>query len=232
MSMLNTCDSTPDDPVIDAAAERLVLKEMEQQKFPDVSTQGGFQHGYMVGFKEGVEFIRTFYRRREMLSKLREYERKNQPGADPVASLDDSDERRIKPAGLPEVKVLTWERPSYSTPLPCWVRELANRNILEISGNASEVMHVNTTKGHRILLLVGEVLVYVTDGVGEYILATNKPVTNARIASWKRLHLKPIGTTADSIEEQVKRSGMCAINKCGNPDDENPLPPGAEGIGG
>lgn len=218
MSMLNRCDSTPDDPVIDATAEMLVLKELDLQEFPDTNTKGGFQHGYMVGFKAGVEFIRAFYRRREMLSKLRDYEHKKKTNK--VAEIDESDDRQIKPVPgtMPPVKVLTWPRPPYPEPFPGWVNDLVKRKILEVTGNTDEVMILNTTKSGQVLLHVGEFLVYVTDGIGEFILKSPS-VTPEYLSAWRRLPLRPSvlpirDLPTDSNVDQVKRSPNCDITPC------------------
>lgn len=70
MSMINEVDCSPDTPVIDATAERMALKEMEHEEFRDTNEMSGFQRGYSRGFLEGVEFIRSFYRKREMRNHL------------------------------------------------------------------------------------------------------------------------------------------------------------------
>jgi len=75
MSMLNYSDCSPDTPVIDAAAERLALKEMDTQKFRDTNEMAGFQRGYELGFREGAEFMRSFYRKRDMRDHLQHIER-------------------------------------------------------------------------------------------------------------------------------------------------------------
>lgn len=75
MSMLNSTDRSPDTPVIEAAAERLALKEMDLQKFDGTKEMSGFQRGYMFGFAEGAEFMRTFYRKRDILDRLDRVER-------------------------------------------------------------------------------------------------------------------------------------------------------------
>lgn len=64
MSMLNEVDSSPDIPVIEAAAERLALQEIGKHKFQDTERMGSFQQGYLLGFREGAEFIRSFHRHR------------------------------------------------------------------------------------------------------------------------------------------------------------------------
>jgi hypothetical protein len=73
--MLNEVDCSPDTPVIDAAAERLALKEMEHEEFSDTNEMSGFQRGYSRGFLEGAEFMRSFYRKREMRDHLQHMER-------------------------------------------------------------------------------------------------------------------------------------------------------------
>ena len=70
MSMINEVDSSPDTPVIDAAAERMALKEMGHEEFRDTNEMSGFQRGYSRGFMEGAEFMRSFYRKREMRGHL------------------------------------------------------------------------------------------------------------------------------------------------------------------
>ena len=92
--MLNQVDCTPDTPVIEAAAERMALKEMDNKPFRDTNEMSGFQTGYMKGFIEGAEFMRTFYRRRDMRDRLDRVEREKKKQA---ASAAD-DDKRIKPA--------------------------------------------------------------------------------------------------------------------------------------
>ena len=75
MSMINEVDCSPDTPVIDAAAERMALKEMEHEEFRDTNEMAGFQRGYSRGFLEGAEFMRSFYRKREMRDHLQHMER-------------------------------------------------------------------------------------------------------------------------------------------------------------
>lgn len=82
MSMLNSCDSTPDTPVIDATAERMALKEMEHEEFRDTNEMSGFQRGYSRGFLEGAEFMRSFYRKREMRDHLIHLERERKKRED------------------------------------------------------------------------------------------------------------------------------------------------------
>lgn len=75
MSMLNEVDCSPDTPVLDAAAERMALKEMEHEEFRDTNEMSGFQRGYFRGFLEGAEFMRSFYRKRDMRDHLTHLER-------------------------------------------------------------------------------------------------------------------------------------------------------------
>lgn len=70
MSMLNYVDCSPDTPVIDAAAERLALQEIDKHKFQNTERMGSFQQGYLLGFREGAEFIRSFYRHRAVRDRL------------------------------------------------------------------------------------------------------------------------------------------------------------------
>lgn len=93
--MLNQVDCSPDTPVIEAAAERMALKEMDNKPFRDTNEMSGFQTGYMKGFIEGAEFMRTFYRRRDMRDRLDRVEREKKKQAASVAANDD---KRIKPA--------------------------------------------------------------------------------------------------------------------------------------
>lgn len=90
--MLNQVDCSPDTPVIEAAAERMVLKEMENKPFRDTNEMSGFQTGYMKGFLEGAEFMRSFYRHRDIRNRLDREEREKKKQA---ASADD--DKRIKP---------------------------------------------------------------------------------------------------------------------------------------
>lgn len=64
MSMINCVDNMPDEPVIDAVAEILALKEIDSRSFESTSVMGGFQFGYQNGFAAGVQFMRTFLRKR------------------------------------------------------------------------------------------------------------------------------------------------------------------------
>lgn len=93
--MLNQVDCSPDTPVIEAAAERMALKEMDNKPFRDTNEMSGFQTGFMKGFLEGAEFMRSFYRYRDTRDRLArvEREKKTQPA---TASNDDN---RIKPVG-------------------------------------------------------------------------------------------------------------------------------------
>ena len=75
MSMINCVDNSPDTPVIDAAADRMALKEMEHEEFRDTNEMSGFHRGYERGFREGAEFMRSFYRKRDMRDHLARIER-------------------------------------------------------------------------------------------------------------------------------------------------------------
>lgn len=77
MGMINEVDCSPDTQVIDAAAERMALKEMVHEEFRDTNEMSGFQRGYSRGFLEGAEFIRSFYRKREMRDHLIHIEREH-----------------------------------------------------------------------------------------------------------------------------------------------------------
>ena len=81
MSMLNCVDDSPDAPVIDSAAERMALKEMEHKEFRDTNEMAGFQRGYSLGFVEGAEFMRSFYRKREVRDHLIHCERERKKRA-------------------------------------------------------------------------------------------------------------------------------------------------------
>lgn len=94
--MLNQVDCSPDIPVIEAAAERMALKEMDSKPFRDTNEMSGFQTGYLTGFLEGAEFMRSFYRHRDMRDRQGRVERENKrQEASPWAANDDN---RIKPA--------------------------------------------------------------------------------------------------------------------------------------
>ena len=97
--MLNEVDCSPDTPVIDAAAERLALKEMEHEEFRDTSEMSGFQRGYSRGFLEGAEFMRSFYRHREMRDHLAriERERKKRENEKKPPAESKEDDRLIRP---------------------------------------------------------------------------------------------------------------------------------------
>lgn len=104
MDMIKSYDNTPEDAVIDTTAEMLALKEMDNRKFATTDEMGGFQCGYCNGFRAGVEFIRNFERRRDILHNLRMEERRKKEAKEAaaemgygkgVAELDD--DRRIKP---------------------------------------------------------------------------------------------------------------------------------------
>ena len=91
MSMLNEVDCSPDTPVIDAAAERMALKEMEHEEFRDTTEMSGFQRGYSRGFLEGAEFMRSFYRKRDMRDHFihLERERKKREDERKKSAVDD-----------------------------------------------------------------------------------------------------------------------------------------------
>lgn len=93
--MLNQVDCSPDTPVIEAAAERMALKEMESKPFRDTNEMSGFHTGYMKGFLEGAEFMRSFYRYRDNRDRLARAEREKKKQAAAVAANDDNN---IKPA--------------------------------------------------------------------------------------------------------------------------------------
>lgn len=96
MSMLNYSDCSPDTPVIDAAAERLALKEMENKKFRDTNEMAGFQRGYELGFREGAEFLRSFYRKRDMRDHLQHIEREKKK-RDAECQSTHADENQMNP---------------------------------------------------------------------------------------------------------------------------------------
>ena len=75
MSMINCVDNMPDEPVIDAVAEILALKEIDSRTFDSTSVMGGFQTGYMNGFAAGAQFMRTFLRKREKEAFVRSMEK-------------------------------------------------------------------------------------------------------------------------------------------------------------
>lgn len=70
MSMINCVDNMPDEPVIDAVAEMLALKERDTRSFESTSVMGGFQTGYMNGFAAGAKFMRTFLRKRDIARSM------------------------------------------------------------------------------------------------------------------------------------------------------------------
>lgn len=93
--MLNQVDCSPDTPVLEAAAERMTLKEMDNKPFRDTNEMSGFQTGYTKGFLEGAQFMRSFYRHRDMRDRLdRDRREKKRKAADAAAN----DDNRIKPA--------------------------------------------------------------------------------------------------------------------------------------
>ena len=96
MSMLNEVDCSPDTPVIDAAAERMALKEMEHEEFRDTNEMSGFQRGYSRGFLEGAEFMRSFYRKRDMRDHLTHLERERKKRED-GQKKDAVDDRLLQP---------------------------------------------------------------------------------------------------------------------------------------
>ena len=97
MSMLNEVDCSPDTPVIDAAAERMALKEMEHEEFRDTNEMSGFQRGYSRGFLEGAEFMRSFYRKRDMRDHLIHIERERKKRED-ERKKEAVDDRLLQPA--------------------------------------------------------------------------------------------------------------------------------------
>ena len=76
MSMINCVDNMPDEPVIDAVAEIMALKEIDSRTFDSTFVMGGFQMGYMNGFAAGVQFMRTFIRKRDKEAFVRSMEKK------------------------------------------------------------------------------------------------------------------------------------------------------------
>lgn len=96
MSMINEVDCSPDTPVIDAAAERMALKEMEHEEFRDTNEMSGFQRGYSRGFLEGAEFMRSFYRKRDMRDHLIHLERERKKRED-ERKKDVVDDRLLTP---------------------------------------------------------------------------------------------------------------------------------------
>lgn len=88
--MLNQVDCSPDTPVIEAAAERMALKEMDNKPFRDTNEMSGFHTGYMKGFLEGAEFMRSFYRYRDNRDRLARAEREKKKQAATVAVNDDN----------------------------------------------------------------------------------------------------------------------------------------------
>ena len=99
--MLNQVDCSPDTPVIQAAAERMALKEMDNKPFSDTNEMSGFQTGSMKGFLEGAEFMRSFYRYRDTRDRLDRAEREKKKQA--AAAKDDN---RINPADTLSVSTL------------------------------------------------------------------------------------------------------------------------------
>ena len=104
MDMIKSYDNTPEDAVIDTTAEMLALKEMDNRKFSTTHEMGGFQTGYANGFRAGVEFIRNFERRRDLLYHLRMEERRKKEAKEAAAEMgfgkgvaEFDDDRRIKP---------------------------------------------------------------------------------------------------------------------------------------
>ena len=93
--MLNQVDCSPDTPVIQAAAERMALKEIDNKPFRDTNEMSGFQTGYMKGFLEGAEFMRSFYRYRDTRDRLDRVEREKKKQAAAVAANDDNN---LKPS--------------------------------------------------------------------------------------------------------------------------------------
>lgn len=96
MSMINELDCSADTTVIDAAAERMALKDIEHEEFRDTNEMSGFQRGYSRGFIEGAEFIRSFYRNREMRDHLIPLEREHMK-CESEQKKDVVDERLLTP---------------------------------------------------------------------------------------------------------------------------------------
>ena len=89
--MTNQSDMTPNDEVIEAAAERIADKVMHQ--LIDVRDQGEIERGFLMGFREGAAFIRSFLRIREGARLMREMcDRLDRKAADPREN-----ENRLKP---------------------------------------------------------------------------------------------------------------------------------------
>lgn len=104
MDMIKSYDNTPEDAVIDTTAEMLALKEMDNRKFATTDEMGGFQCGYCNGFRAGVEFIRNFERRRDLLHHLRMEECRKKESKEAAEEMgygkgvpEGYDDRRIKP---------------------------------------------------------------------------------------------------------------------------------------
>lgn len=100
--MLNQVDCSPDTPVIEAAAERMALKDMDSKPFRDTNEMSGFQTGYLRGFLEGAEFMRSFYRHRDMRDRMgrceRERVKRNRPAENTDTEREPVDGNRIKPS--------------------------------------------------------------------------------------------------------------------------------------
>ena len=94
MSMINCVDNMPDKPVIDAVAEIMALMEIDSREFDSTSVMGGFQTGYMNGFAAGVQFMRTFLRKRDTEAFVRSMEKKVKKEN---AEHNPPEDNRIKP---------------------------------------------------------------------------------------------------------------------------------------
>jgi len=238
-SLYDSCDSMPNDPVLEAAGEMMALKEIEHRAFESTSAMDSFQSGYTNGFIAGAQFLKTFLRKREYQSLRTKLDKKLsarkqespdnnriKPVYDAVQPLEskESDERKqnwIDDIDKPKANETTstaeqnnrmiydWIRPAYKEDFPDWVQSLIRRNIIEITGKCDEVMQVNTTKG-KTYLRVAETLVYVTDGVGEFIdvLTFSHKLTEPVKNCLMQIDLKPIkcGTieTVSVTEEPCK----------------------------
>jgi hypothetical protein len=67
----------------------------------------GFQRGYSRGFLEGAEFIRSFYRKREMRDHLIHLERERKKRED-ERKIGAADDRLLQPADDTLKKVEPW----------------------------------------------------------------------------------------------------------------------------
>lgn len=109
--------------------------------------------------------------------------------------------QRVESQEIPSHKhkprqILQWIRPGYPSTYPDWVRNLAKRGILETWGNVDAQMTVHTTYKGFHALPVGNVLIYITDGEGEYVGTQRSMIGPQQMEYYEHVGLAPIDKIA------------------------------------